>query len=325
MRVTWIDVGYGDAVLLQADNGYTMLLDGGSNLPQEFAGDAFRIRSADYLQQLGIRHIDAVIISHIHEDHVCGLVPVLGRIAVDAFYVPYPVEPFLAGHDLQPEANAARSVPLYTNALNDYRRILIKAKATDKPVFVVKPGDVIQLTEGLTVRVLGPKSQNIEKYMKLVQRAYDCQDKEEVTSLLAQLDATSNATSMLLKIEADDTAFLMAADYCPREWDEVPISLLKNVNVLKLPHHGQIDSVDRELMANMPLQYVVTTASSDRRYNSANVAVYETLCAIRPKDQPPRFLFTDEREYPPYFSQPDGFHAIILEKESGVLTAKFSG
>lgn len=302
-----------------------MLLDGGSNLPQEFAGDAFRIRSADYLQQLGIRHIDAVMISHIHEDHVCGLVPVLERIAVDAFYVPYPVEPFLAGHDLQPEANAARSVPLYTNALNDYRRILIKAKTADKPVFVVKPGDVIQLTEGLTVRVLGPKPRNIEAYMALIQRAYSCRDNEEVTALLTKLDATSNATSMLLKIDADGVAYLMSADYCPREWDEVPISLLKNVNVLKLPHHGQIDSVDRELMANMPLQYVVTTASSDRRYNSANAAVYETLCAIRPKDQPPRFLFTDEREYLPYFSQPDGFHAIILEKESGVLTAKFSG
>lgn len=324
MRVTWINVGYGDAVLFQADNGYTMLLDGGSNLPQEFAGDAFRIRSAAYLQQSGIRHIDAVMISHIHEDHVCGLIPVLEQIPVDAFYVPYPVEPFLAGHDLQPEANAARSVPLYTNALNDYRRILIKAKAEGKPVFVVKPGDTVNLTDGLTVQVLGPKPQNIEAYMSLVQQAYTCQDNKEVTALLTRLDATSNATSMLLKIDADDVVYLMAADYCPREWDEVPFSLLKNVNVLKLPHHGQADSVDEKMMADMPLQYVITTASSDRRYNSANAAVYETLCAIRPKDQPPRFLFTDEREYLPYFSQPGGFHAIILEKKSGVLTAEFS-
>ena len=323
MRVTWINVGYGDAALFQADNGYTLLLDGGSNLPQEFDGDAFRIRSAAYLQQMGIRHIDAVMISHIHEDHVCGLVPILERIPADAFFVPYPVEPFLAGHDLQPEANAARSVPLYTNALNDYRRILAAATAAGTPITVVRPGDTLALTEGLTVQVLGPKAQNIKAYMKLVQCAYDSRDKEEITALLTRLDATSNATSMLLKIEADGINFLMAADCCPREWDEVPLSLLKNVNVLKLPHHGQIDAVDPRLMADMPLQYVVTTASSDRRYNSANPAVYETLCAIR-SQQPPQFLFTDEREYPPYFSQPNGFHAITLEKKDGILTTHFS-
>jgi competence protein ComEC len=99
--------------------------------------------------------------------------------------------------------------------------------------------------------------------------------------------------------------------------------LLENVNVLKLPHHGQIDSIDEHFMENMPLAYVVTTASSDRRYHSAHAKVYERLTAMRPEGQAPQYLFTDERQYPPYFSQPDGFQAITLVIKSGTIVPEF--
>lgn len=95
MCVTVINVGYGDAILFQLKNGYTALLDGGSALESEFEGDSYRIRSADYLARQQIEHLNAVIISHIHEDHVCGLEAVLQQTVVDHLYVPYPVEPFL--------------------------------------------------------------------------------------------------------------------------------------------------------------------------------------------------------------------------------------
>lgn len=75
-------------------------------------------------------------------------------------------------------------------------------------------------------------------------------------------------------------------------------------------------------MRDMPLEYVITTASSDRRYNSANLEVYERLTQWR-APKPPKFLFSDERSYPPYFSRPEGFQAITLEIDSGVITPKF--
>ena len=77
MRITFVNVGYGDAILMESDTGYTALLDGGGNLPQEFEGDPYRVRCAEYLRTRQIHHIDALLISHIHEDHVCGLLPVL--------------------------------------------------------------------------------------------------------------------------------------------------------------------------------------------------------------------------------------------------------
>ena len=324
MEVTVINVGYGDAILVETDDRHRLLLDGGSALASEFEGDSYRIRSAEYLSKQQISHLDAVVISHIHEDHVCGLEAVLRQTAVDHLYVPYPVEPFLQGCELMPANGAPRSVPLYTNALNAYRRILLYAKERKIPVTVLKAGDAVALGADARMRVLAPKSGVVDAYVETVERAYRlAAEPDAVTECLIRLDATSNHTSMLLRFELENTVFLSAADSCPREWSEVPKILLENVNVLKLPHHGQIDSISELFMKNMPLQYVITTSASDRRYNSANEKVYRQLTEMFPADRTPRFLFSDEREYPPYFSQPDGFQAIKLVMDSGKITPEF--
>ena len=323
MQITIINVGYGDAILFQSSGGFTALLDGGSASESEFSGDPYRIRAADYMRRENVTKLDAVLISHIHEDHVCGLEPIFEMCSVKQLYVPYPVEPFLQGCELRPAPDAFRSVPLYTNALNAYRRILLRAMKAGTAVTVVGPGDTLRLGPELSAKVLAPKAQNIREYMELVEQAYASAGQESaVTELLTKLDAMSNRTSTLLRFEIAKIVFLSAADSCPREWDELPSSSLKDGNVLKLPHHGQIDSISEQFMKDMPLEYVITTASSDRRYNSANAEVYKRLTQWR-APHPPKFLFSDERSYPPYFSQPDGFQAITLEIDSGVITPKF--
>lgn len=324
VRVTFINVGYGDAVLFQTSSGQNLLLDGGSDLQSEFEGDAYRLRAVDFLKTCGIKQLDAVVISHIHEDHVCGLVPILRTLPVKQFFVPYPIEPFLEGRVLRPDPGAARSVPLYTAALNAYRDILRDAREAGVPVHVLTAGDICQPVSGMSMHVLGPRPTALAAYMDRIQQVYDpTASPETVTRLLTELDASSNGTSFLLRIEAEKQIFLMAADSCPREWNEVPSSSLESVTVLKLPHHGQIDSVDEHLMKNMCPGYVVTTASSDRRYNSANVKAYERMRALWPEGGGPCFLFTDEREYLPYFHQPEGFQAIRFEISSGEVRPEF--
>ena len=323
MEITVINVGYGDAILIETDDGCKVLLDGGSNLATEFGDDPYRIRPAEYLAKTKTEHLDAVVISHIHEDHVCGLEAVLQQVKVDRLYVPYPPEVFLSGCELTPEKGSARSVFLYTEALNAYRRILMRAGEEGIPLTVLTAGDVIDLGHSSKMKVLLPQRSRVDNYMKLVEKAYGAVKEPAVASrFLAMLDACSNHAGMLLRFELADTVFLSAADTCPCDWDDAPSFLLKNVNVLKMPHHGQLDSVSELYMAEMPLQYVITTAASDRRYNSANKQVYRRLTAMHP-DNPPRFLFSDEREYPPFFSQPDGFQAIQLRMNSGELAPVF--
>ena len=323
MKATFVNVGYGDCILLQNENGYNALIDGGSDLESEFAGDPYRIRAADYLKEQHITHLDAVFISHIHEDHVCGLEKVLKAIPADSIYIPYPLTVFNGARPLTPLPDAARSVPLYTEALNAFVRILEHAARSRIPVKTLQTGDTLRLTDTITVQVLAPRKQELTPYIERLHRIYepDCPP-EEVTALLTQLDATSNQTSMLLKISDGEQVLLDAADSCPNIWSEVPISLLQNVNVLKLPHHGQRDCISEALMKQMPLEYVITTSASDRRYNSANEEVYRKLSEWF-SAHPPRFLFTDEREYSPYFSQPDGFRATALFMNSQGVKVEF--
>jgi len=74
LTVAFLDVGQGDAVFIQAENGNQILLDGGANKA--------------VLHQLGKmmpfydRSIDMVIVSHPDADHIGGLVEVLKRYHV---------------------------------------------------------------------------------------------------------------------------------------------------------------------------------------------------------------------------------------------------
>jgi competence protein ComEC len=76
-----IDVGQGDSLLLITPDGKTLLVDGGGfgggphQAPQDF--DIGEEVVSEALWSRGIRHLDAVALSHAHSDHMGGLPAVL--------------------------------------------------------------------------------------------------------------------------------------------------------------------------------------------------------------------------------------------------------
>ena len=127
MEMTFINVGYGDAILVQ-NQGFTLLLDGGSSLPEEFEGFEHRIPAAEYLMAQGIKQIDLLVISHIHEDHVCGLEAILEQIPVKEIRLPFDPAFFDQTKEMQPDKTAPRSAHLFSKALNVIGRLMQKAK-----------------------------------------------------------------------------------------------------------------------------------------------------------------------------------------------------
>ena len=80
-RLTVLDVGQGDAILLETRSGARMLIDGGPDPERTLIALDERIPPWD-------RRLDVVVLTHPHEDHVAGLARVLERYTVGRAYEP---------------------------------------------------------------------------------------------------------------------------------------------------------------------------------------------------------------------------------------------
>ena len=80
MEMTTIDVGQGDSILLVTPEGRTLLIDAGG-LPQWMHSD-FDLGEqvvSSYLWNRGIEHLDVVVITHPHADHLGGMPAVIAN------------------------------------------------------------------------------------------------------------------------------------------------------------------------------------------------------------------------------------------------------
>ena len=82
LTVTALDVGQGSSTLFYS-KGHSVLVDCGGNSSDD-PGDI----AADYLQALGSSHLDALILTHYHTDHACGVPELLSRLDVSLLILP---------------------------------------------------------------------------------------------------------------------------------------------------------------------------------------------------------------------------------------------
>ncbi|MBI5216406.1 MAG: DNA internalization-related competence protein ComEC/Rec2 [Ignavibacteriae bacterium] len=83
LKITMLDVGQGDAIVVQLPNGKTMLVDAG---PIDSKRDAGTKTIAPFLKRIGVEKIDALFISHPHADHLGGTPALLRAIEVGTIY-----------------------------------------------------------------------------------------------------------------------------------------------------------------------------------------------------------------------------------------------
>jgi competence protein ComEC len=92
--LTFIDVGQGDASLIELPSGYRMLVDGGGVSAGRFLDlrdeSTFSIGESvlsPYLFSRGIRKLDAVVLTHAHSDHMDGLFNVIENFKVGEMWL----------------------------------------------------------------------------------------------------------------------------------------------------------------------------------------------------------------------------------------------
>lgn len=111
LEITAIDVGQGDSLLIITPEGRTLLLDAGG-LPGNSRSD-FDVGEevvSPYLWSRGIRHLDAVAISHAHSDHMGGMRTVIANFQPQEIW--YGVESPTKGFELLEETARENRVAL---------------------------------------------------------------------------------------------------------------------------------------------------------------------------------------------------------------------
>lgn len=249
LTVTFLDVGQGDAIVIETPKGQTVIVDAGGQpyFPQE----PWQVRRQPfnagedvvlpYLYHRGIRKIDYLVMTHGDADHMGGMQAVVEAV---------PVKAFLRGPD------TAEPSQLEIN-------LLTAVKAKGIPVYRADTGHGWELEPGLYWQFVQPHPENTST------------EDRNAQSLIVRV--VYEGRSLLLTGDADQTAEAAML----KAWD------IPRVDVLKAGHHGSNTSTGEQLLKAIQPQSVVLSVGANNRYNhphpdvmerlrQANTAVYRT-------------------------------------------------
>ncbi len=173
LMVAFLDVGQGDAIFIQAENGNQVLLDGGPNKAV--------LRQLSKVMPFYDRSIDMIINSHPHADHIAGLDEVLKRYDIGSAI----------------ESGNVVNTPVY----QEWEKLISDRKI---PHFYGKRGMKINLDKNLYLEILLPviNAQNLDPHagMLVAKLVYGN------TSYLLMGDAEKPIENYLISLEGNPPA-----------------------------------------------------------------------------------------------------------------------
>lgn len=229
MRVSFINVGQGDAALIKIPHGKTVVIDGGGSSPvskKDFGEEIF----VPYLRRNGVNTIDYAILSHYDKDHAQGIAAAARLIKVKNLILPY-------------RGNGKNS---------EYKKIIEEIAGQNKiNVLYFKEGDVLKLSDAV-FEAFAPTEQNANN------RAMSENDKSLVlkltygdTSFLFTGDIETAAIGKLVKYEDKIRSDVLKAAHHGSE-EANPTKLIRTV----APEYALI-SVGKDNIYDLPSSYTL--------------------------------------------------------------------
>jgi len=138
LEITFLDVSQGDAAWIQLPNRQTILIDTGD---RTFRRDYGKLVVEPFLKRKGVKHIDVLMLSHPHSDHIGGAPTILRNFEVGQIWE---------------SAIQAKS--------RNYYEIHHLADSLNIPVLTPFAGDMVFISDNLKLCFLHPSRKFLEKH-----------------------------------------------------------------------------------------------------------------------------------------------------------------
>lgn len=215
--VSFIDVGQGDSILVETPNDQAILIDTGPKTDRFDSGERIIL---PFLLEKGIKHLDALILTHPHDDHTGGALAVLNNVPVDWVGVPEDGQSWNRQGEGNYGYNTKESGPTDSILNNDFVR-----KLSQMEVNSFRAGDQVVLDSNIILKVLGPGD------------------------ILRNTHSDANNNSIVLKLEYGGQSVLLSADMETEEMQEIVDSEQDwTSDYFKEPHHGSRFSLNMDFL-----------------------------------------------------------------------------
>lgn len=295
----FINVGNGDSILVREVEGarqkFAMLVDcGHDNLVRDDHKEPLdprscRIYAADFLRKQGISHLDVLLVTHFHRDHIGGLDRILETVTVGTLLTPYipPLEaaPILPDADMTlPKAarNLLRYVEMYARPLREKRERIGK--------LVTFPGDkteTLHLTDALTMDILFGEPALYPRQKEVFDAAYRG---EKNGYDLIHWAKSLNVSSLRQRLYYHGKEIVLGGDAYAHMWEAVTAT---PCDILKVPHHASLSSTTRKLLKMLKPKTAVVCVAAKRPDERPHPYIVSLL-----KEMVPEVYFTDAVEIP---------------------------
>jgi competence protein ComEC len=264
LRVAFVDVGQGDAAVIELPGGGVWLVDGGGlpfSLPSRDPQAARRLAESPgrdavgrYLAHRRIRRIDLAILSHAHPDHYRGLGPIARTAAIDELWL------------VRPHADA----PVGGELAGLLAELAARGTRVRSP-----PAGTVLRRGGASLALLAPERSPDGGGPEV---AADPVRSENDNSLVVRLDFAGRRLLFTGDLEAEGEEDLVA-----RHPDGLAVDLVK------VPHHGSRTSSTAALVAATSPRWAIMSCGMLNQFGFPHPEVVE-----RWRGGGARILRTDE-------------------------------
>jgi competence protein ComEC len=237
LRITVLDVGQADGIVIQTPLGHTILVDAGGRLERGADGTSSAEAAGErvvvpFLRRAGVRRIDVIILSHPHGDHVGAAAPILR----DGFRV----------------GEIADSGQQYSGYA--WRDAVQTARADSVPVVYPRAGMVWRTEDGVTLTFIGPSLPFIDSNNTI----------------------NDNSIAFILQYNRFRAIFTGDAG-AAAEQRFLSEGIDLHADVLKVGHHGSAYSSSPIFIASVHPKYAIISVGRHNMFGHPAPSTLETL------------------------------------------------